>query len=170
MRVLTLAMAMLFAVCVNGQQVKKSIKASNGGQIGFLEFKPKNYSKVTNQPLIIFLHGIGERGNGTSELPRVANVGIAKLIAKANPMTFTSNGKTESFVVLSPQLSKKYGTWQSFYVEEMIEYAKKYLDIDPNRIFVSGLSLGGGGVWKFTSASLKNAYQVAGIVPICGTC
>ena len=104
MRVLTLAMAMLFAVCVNGQQVKKSIKASNGVQIGFYEFKPKNYSKVTNQPLIIFLHGVGERGNGTSELPRVARVGIAKMIEKGNPMTFTYKGRTESFVVLSPQL------------------------------------------------------------------
>jgi len=163
-------MAMLFAVCVNGQQVKKSIKASNGVQIGFYEFKPKNYSKVTNQPLIIFLHGVGERGNGTSELPRVARVGIAKLIEKGNPMTFTYKGRTESFVVLSPQLSKRYGAWQPFYIEELIEYAKKNLDIDPDRIFVTGLSLGGGGVWKFASSSTKNASQVAGILPICGTC
>jgi len=170
MRVLSLAIAMLFAICVNGQQVKKSLTASNGTRIGFYEFRPANYGKVSKQPLIIFLHGVGERGNGGSDLPRVAKVGIAKLIAKGSNMTFSYKGKTESFVVLSPQLSTRYGNWQPFYVEELIAYARKNLDIDANRIFVTGLSLGGGGVWRFATNSSQNASRVAAILPICGTC
>ena len=62
-------------------------------------------------------------------------------------------GKTESFVVMSPQLSKKYSAWQPFYTDEMIKYAKANLNIDPNRIFVTGLSMGGGGTWNFASSS-----------------
>lgn len=170
MRILSLTIALLFAMAVNGQNVARKMKAANGVQIGFYEFKPRDYGSAKKQPLIIFLHGVGERGNGGSELPRVARVGIAKMIKNGNPMRFTYKGRTESFVVLSPQLARKYGNWQPFYIEAMIDYAKKHLDIDPNRIFITGLSLGGGGVWKFATASQKNAYEVAGIAPICGTC
>src|SRR5690606_17625274 len=57
-----------------------------------------------------------------------------------------------------------------FYTEEMIKYAKANLNIDPNRIFLTGMSLGGGGVWEFASSSPENAKSLAAIVPVCGTC
>ena len=60
-------------------------------------------------------------------------------------MRFTWNGKSESFIVLTPQLSKKYGNWQNFYVDESISYAIRTLKVDPDRILLTGLSLGGGG-------------------------
>src|SRR4051812_27986185 len=54
----------------NPYQVKRSLNW-NGNTIGFLEYKPGNYNGAspTKYPLIIFLHGIGERGDGDSELP-----------------------------------------------------------------------------------------------------
>jgi hypothetical protein len=85
-------------------------------------------------------------------------------------MKFTWQGKTESFVVLSPQLSTKYSRWQPFYTNEMIKYAKANLNIDADRIFVTGLSLGGGGTWNFASSSLTNAESVAGIAPVVAPC
>ncbi|MEO5591296.1 MAG: hypothetical protein ABIR15_10145, partial [Chitinophagaceae bacterium] len=55
------------------QQVARTIPNSTSpdGVIGFLEFKPKDYG-TQKHPLIIFLHGIGERGNGTSQINGVA--------------------------------------------------------------------------------------------------
>jgi predicted peptidase len=121
--------------------------------------------------LIIFLHGIGERGNGSTELNRVLTNAIPKYINAGHNMRFTSlSGVPETFLVLSPQLNASYGTWQNIYVDEMLKYAKANMSIDTNRIFLTGLSLGGGGVWKYTSTSLANASTFASIAVTCGIC
>lgn len=172
MKKLLIAGLLLAPIFMFAQQVPKSLTASNGTFIGFYEYKPTNYSAnpTTKYPLIIFLHGIGERGDGVTNLPLVLYNGIPKNIANGHTMTFTWNGKTETFLVLSPQLSTIYGDWQNFYVDEMIKYAKQNLRVDTDRIFLTGLSLGGGGVWRYASSSLANAQQLAGIAPVCGTC
>jgi predicted peptidase len=134
------------SVCAQSQQVAKTLTGANGQKIGFLQFTPPDYGSQRH-PLIIFLHGIGERGDGTTQIQSVTANGIPNYCAHGATMRFTVNGQTSSFVVLSPQLSPAYGTWPSFYVQEMINYAKANLQIDPNRIYVTGHSLGGGGVW-----------------------
>ncbi|MBL0132528.1 MAG: dienelactone hydrolase family protein [Chitinophagaceae bacterium] len=168
---LQLTALLLLQLTLSAQQVAKSLTATNGTFIGFYEYKPTNYNASgPKYPVIIFMHGIGERGNGTTELSRVAANGIPKYIAQGNPMRFTWNGKTETFLVLSPQLSSAWGYWPNFYPEEMIKYAKANLNIDTNRIIVTGLSLGGGGVWQYASASSENGRTAAAIAPVCGTC
>ena len=158
----------------NAQQVARSLIAGNGTFIGFWEYKPVDYNAnpTTKYPLIIFLHGIGERGNGTTQLSMVAGAGPPKLAAATTgtPMRFFWNGKWETFLVLSPQLSTGYSNWQNFYVDEMLNYAKTNMRVDTNRIFLTGLSLGGGGTWWYASSSLANARKFAAIAPICGTC
>ena len=155
------------------QQVAKSLTASTGLFIGYYEYTPVDYNVdlTKKYPLIIFLHGIGERGNGTTQLPFVLANAIPKYINAGHPMTFTSlNGVQETFLVLSPQLSSAYGSWQNIYVDEMLKYAKANLRIDTNRIFLTGLSLGGGGTWKYATTSTANAGQFASIAVTCGTC
>jgi hypothetical protein len=172
MRTFLFSLGLLFLGFTSfSQQVAKSLTA-NGSFIGFYEYKPVNYSQNPGKkyPLIIFLHGIGERGNGTSELPLLLSQGIPKNINEGATMTFTVNGKTETFLVLSPQLPKWLGAWDNLYVDAMLDYAKNNLRVDENRIFLTGLSLGGGGVWSYASASLKNAKKFAAIAPICGVC
>lgn len=168
-----LSFFLVLTLSSTSQQVPKGLTASSNGQyIGFYEYTPVDYSSNSSEkyPVIIFLHGIGERGNGTTELPFVLGQGIPKYINNGHPMRFFWNGKWETFLVLSPQLSRDYGDWQNFYVDEMLNYAKQNLRIDTNRIFLTGLSLGGGGVWKYASASLGNAMKFAAIAPVCGTC
>ena len=156
------------------QQVAKSIPNSTSpdGLIGFLEFKPTDYGSQKH-PLIIFLHGIGERGNGTSEVNNVAANAIPLFCSKGATMRFTVGGQTSSFVVLSPQLSKQYGYWPTFYVREMIKYAKANLQIDTNRIYITGLSLGGGGTWRSITDAWGFDYTfdvgIAAAAPVCGT-
>jgi len=169
MKTLSLWLSLIaLSITTYSQQVAKSITGTNGQFIGFLEFRPSDYGSQKH-PLIIFLHGIGERGNGTTQVQNVAANGIPMLCSKGATMRFTANGQTSSFVVLSPQLNSYYGSWPSWYVEEMIKYAKANLQIDPNRIYVTGLSLGGGGVWTYAFTSYDNAAQAAAIAPVCAT-
>ncbi|MFT3934745.1 MAG: hypothetical protein QM726_14065 [Chitinophagaceae bacterium] len=142
---------------------------SPDGIIGFLEFKPADYG-TQRHPLIIFLHGTGERGNGSAgEVRAVAANGIPHYCATGAQMRFSYKGKASSFVVLSPQLSRQFGNWPPFYVEQMIKYAKGNLLIDTNRIYVTGLSLGGGGVWAAITSSTALTNSIAAAAPVCGT-
>jgi predicted esterase len=161
---------LFFSLASSAQQVAKGLTASNGEYIGFYEYKPVDYNPGIKYPVIIFLHGIGERGDGKSQLPAVLGNGTPNYIQNGHNMRFTWNGKTETFLVLTPQLDSKYGWWQNFYVDEMIKYATNNLSIDPNRIFLTGLSLGGGGVWSYAIASQSNAQKLAAIGVSCGTC
>jgi len=161
---------MTLSFLLTAQQVPRSLTAGNGNFIGFYEYKPTTYTTTKKYPLIIFLHGLGERGNGSSELPAVLVNGVPKEINSGHNMTFTYMGQTETFLVLSPQLSKSFGSWQNFYVDEMLKYAKTNLSIDTNRIYLTGLSLGGGGTWKWATTSAANAKSLAAIAPVCGTC
>jgi len=136
--------------------------------IGFYEFKPSGYNadSTYNYPLLIFLHGIGERGNGTSELSMALKSSFAKILFNGATMKFVVNGRQYAFVVLIPQMSKVYKNWQNFYVDAMIGYARQNLKIDTNKIFITGWSLGGGGAWKYATASVENASKLAGIIPV----
>ena len=166
----------LFSFYIAGfsQQVAKNFAypASPDGVIGFLQFTPSDYGSQKH-PLIIFMHGIGERGNGTTQINSVASNGIPNLCANGATMRFTVAGLTSSFVVLSPQLSVQYGAWPTFYVKEMIKYAKANLIIDTNRIYVTGLSLGGGGAWDVITEAPggDNSFDshIAAAAPVCGT-
>jgi len=108
------------------QQVAKTIPyaGSPTGIIGFLQFTPPDYG-TQKHPLIIFMHGIGERGNGTTQIQSITANGIARYCAAAGTtMKFTVNGQTSSFVVLSPQLDGSLGQWPTWYAKELIKYAK----------------------------------------------
>src|SRR5215213_10151340 len=135
-RLLFLLWCGLVPVLSFSQQIPKSLVAANGTFIGFWEYKPVDYTANPNRkyPLIIFLHGVGERGDGTTQLGYVLANAIPRYINAGHTMTFTYNGKTETFMVLSPQLRGDLWTWPTFYVDEMIKYAKKNLRVDTNRI------------------------------------
>ena len=154
------------------QQIQKHLTISTGESIGFLEYKPRDYAKKidTKYPIIIFLHGIGERGNGTTDLAKVACCGIPRIISWGHNMTFNWNGKSETFLVLSPQCPSKYGMWPEVLVDDLIKYAKENLQIDPERIFLTGLSMGAGGTYKYISGAQKYADNIAASAAICPPC
>jgi len=141
--------------------VYKTITANVGG---FLEALPGNYASSTESyPLIIFLHGAGEMGNGTTDLAKVANNGIPNLIKNNKfPASFTVKGTNYSFIVLSPQFKNIPATLD---VNTLIDYAIKTYRVDASRIYVSGLSMGGGITWYYGGNYFG---RVAAIVPMCG--
>ncbi|MDI3322287.1 PKD domain-containing protein [Pinibacter soli] len=141
--------------------------------IGFYSYTPPDYNTnpSTKFPLIIALGGNGEKGNGTTQLGNVLISGIGYQINTNHAtMQFSyPNGVHGSFVVLLPQLDLGYLDWVPNYVGKMVAWAKGNLNIDPNRIFVTGYSLGGGGAIIYASQNVDSARNLAGIIPISGS-
>jgi predicted peptidase len=131
---------------------------------GFQQALPYYYDSTTKKyPLIIFCHGVGEQGNGSSDLGKVANNGVPGLIKnKKFPPNFVVNSQNFSFVVLSPQ----FKVWPNANdLNALVTYAIKKYRIDSTRIYVTGLSMGGGETWDFAGVY---ASRIAAIVPMCG--
>jgi hypothetical protein len=166
--------------------VKRSGASGGNPEFGFLEFKPDDYTTngAYKHPVIIALHGQGDWGDGTISpdtdptnatgviIGRVLKGGVGELVRLGATMKFSLYNRNGSFVVLMPQLNNQGapspGPWQPFYVQTMIDYAKANLNIDPDKIFITGYSYGGGGTWVHPGTSLANANQIAGVIPVCG--
>ena len=119
----------------------------------YLLYLPQNYETSKDKwPLMLFLHGAGERGD---DLEKVKVHGPPKLVA---------NGKEFPFVLVSPQCPE--GMWWSTDVLDalLIEITENY-NIDENRIYVTGLSMGGFGTWALAE---KYPHRFAAIAPVCG--
>lgn len=131
---------------------------------GFYEALPPSYSQMAgNYPLLIFLHGGGELGNGNDQLPAVLRNSIPKLLDKKSfPMSFAVSGQTFSFVIVSPQ----FKAWpKPADVDAMVDYAIGHYRIDTHRIYMVGLSMGGGATWEYAA---QHGTRLAAMVPISG--
>ena len=135
---------------------------------GWYEYLPKGYDDDNqNYPLIIFVHGIGELGYGDAgSLPLVLRNGTPKLInAGKFPTSFKVNGETFKFIILSPQ----FISWpKPADIQDVMDYALKHYRVNTSRIYLTGLSMGGGPVWDYSGLSIENANKLAAIVPVCG--
>jgi predicted peptidase len=133
--------------------------------LGFYRALPARYDSTSKKyPLLVFLHGSGERGNGTTDLPLLLRNAVPKLLnEKKFPANFNVGGKNFSFIIVSPQTKATTATAD---VYGMIQYAVANYRIDTTRIYIAGLSLGGSLTWitGWTYPSL-----VAAIAPICGS-
>jgi hypothetical protein len=160
LKLLSIVVFLLAVFQVHGQQ---TVKITPSGT-GYLEYLPDGYNSNNNKyPLIISLHGVKEKGPASTDpvtvkaaVPNVAKVGLAKYI---------KYGAKYPSIVISPQLKTSYGSWPGDYVIEVLNYVKTQLRVDEKRIYLTGLSLGGGGVWN-TVAAYPQVF--AAIAPMCG--
>lgn len=122
--------------------------------LNFLVSLPKGYDEDSEKkwPLVVFLHGAGERGD---ELQKVAAWGPPKMVAE---------GREFPFILISPQCPAD-SWWALEPVMELIEHAEETYRVDADQIILTGLSMGGYGTWHFASF---NPNKFAAIVPICG--
>ncbi len=121
-------------------------------EMGYLLYLPEDYAQKESWPLLVFLHGAGERG---SDLELVKKHGPPKLIAA---------GKQFPFVVVSPQCPTGRW-WQPVELTALIDEMVEKYKIDEDRICVTGLSMGGFGTWALAGYT---PHRFAAIVPICG--
>lgn len=112
---------------------------------------PANYDASKSYSLIVFFHGAGQAGtNNTSQV----NGHIANLLANA--------AKENAFVYI-PQTSASWGNAVLENVTLQIANTRKHYSIDAERLYMTGYSLGGFGVW---GAGGMNADAVAAMVAI----
>jgi predicted peptidase len=138
-----------------GKQVPRSLDKviSKRVQLKYLLYLPQDYDPKSDKrwPLVLFLHGAGESGK---DLDKVKVHGPPKLVAR---------GKQFPFILVSPQ-SPKFG-WDVDALKALLDEIKEKHRVDPDRIYVTGLSMGGFGTWALAAAYPK---EIAAIAPICG--
>ena len=129
-------------------------KVSRAGKTQYLAYVPEGYSRKAGKrwPLVLFLHGAGERG---TNLQRVAMHGPPKLVRQ---------GKEFPFVLMAPQCPEGE-RWQNDALLKLLDHVVRDYAVDPNRVYLTGLSMGGYGTWKLAVA---HPEKFAAIVPICG--
>lgn len=132
---------------------------------GYYEGLPANYSKSNKTyPMLVFLHGLGQRGDGDGQLHLVGLDGLGQLLEnKSLPPNFNVGGKNFSFIYICPQYWNR-PTGED--VKVLIDSMKAKYKVDPARIYISGLSVGGEIVTE-AAASYPNLY--AAIAPLAGT-
>lgn len=105
-------------------------------------------------PLVLFLHGAGERGD---DLDRVKAHG---------PPRFAAEGRTLPYIAVAPQCPAGE-TWNTNTAAllALLDKVEREYRVDRSRVYVTGLSMGGYGTWSVAAAAPE---RFAAIAPICG--
>ncbi len=135
---------------------------STGAPFSYFQYLPPDYDERGSArfPLLVFLHGRGESGDGGArELRHVLAHGPPRLIDEGR----WPDGRP--FIVLSPQLSAEAPIWPVDEIEAFLDYAARRYRVDPHRIYLTGLSLGGHATWMYAAARPE---RLAAVAPVSG--
>jgi poly(3-hydroxybutyrate) depolymerase len=133
------------------------------GEHKYVVFVPQNDTPEKKWPVILFLHGAGERGNDGT---RQTTVGLGPLV-KARAKTFP-------FLVVFPQAEDTKGRlltgWSADSADgkraiQILEAVEKQFPVDQSRRILTGWSMGGYGTWSIAAAMPKHW---SAIVPLAG--
>ena len=120
----------------------------------YLVFLPRSYkAQGKPSPLLMFLHGSGERGN---DLELVKMHGPPKLVDKRPDFPF---------IVVSPQV-RPGRQFDAAALLALLDHLQDTYNVDKKQTAVTGLSMGGAGAWAVANAA---PARFSAIVPICGT-
>ena len=134
--------------------------AGESTTLDYLLYLPARYESLESSqalPLILFLHGAGERGGGGPELEFLKRHELPKLLESEAEFPY---------VVVSPQCTGDQ--WWSMRHESLIALLDHILDnyrVDADRVYLTGISMGGFGTFQL---AFEYPERFAAIVPICG--
>jgi len=121
-------------------------------KLDYLLFLPQGYETSAKRwPLMLFLHGSGESG---SDLAKVKIHGPPRIVESKPDFPF---------ILVSPQ-SPRMG-WNVETLNALLDDITQHYRVDPDRVYLTGLSMGGYGTWSLAAA---HPERFAAIVPICG--
>jgi predicted esterase/flagellar basal body-associated protein FliL len=124
-------------------------------------FLPADYEAQAQSggaPLLLFLHGAGERGDAPEDVDKVKVHGLPRLLD--NP----EFAKKFPCVTVSPQCKNDFA-WSPAQLMLLLDHIEANYKIDKSRVYVTGLSMGGFGTWMCLNES---PHRFAAAVPICG--
>jgi len=148
MKSLTFILLLLFSSVLTAQQ----LELTSVTHMKYLLYVPDMISPDKGFPLMLFLHGSGERGDDL------------ELVKMHGPPSFLDDRTDFPFVVVSPQCPKNEN-WKPFVLLELLNEIALTVNVDTSRIYVTGLSSGGTGTWDLAMAAPE---KIAAIAPICG--
>jgi acetyl esterase/lipase/prenyltransferase beta subunit len=125
------------------------------GPRDYTVYVPEGFDRAKTHPAILFLHGAGERGED----------GIVQSQVGLGPAIVQRGGVPA--IVIFPQARK---TWQAGSEDadaalKALDEATREFNIDPDRVVLTGLSMGGMGTWSIAAA---HPEKFAALVPVCG--
>lgn len=120
----------------------------------YLCYFPTNYDPKSGQswPLMLFLHGSGERGTNLQS------------VAIHGPFSLVKKGKEFPFIIVAPQCPNGQD-WSNEPLLTLLDHVTKRFAVDTSRVYLTGLSMGGYSTWRL---GLTHPEKFAAIVPICG--
>ena len=138
----------LFMTQTFEKQVTRTLRSD------YLLFLPKGYDAKAEKkwPLILFLHGAGERGTD------------AWKVDIHGPSKYIMEHPEFPFIMVSPLCSADQ-TWSNEVLAELLDKVVAEHAVDTNRVYLTGLSMGGYGAW---SLALAHPEKFAAVIPICG--
>jgi predicted peptidase len=122
--------------------------------LNYLLYLPPGYNSDTAKrwPLMLFLHGAGERGTDVQK------------VAVHGPLAEAQQGTNFPFIIVAPQCPDAE-IWDNEQLLQLLKDTTAKLRVDTNRVYLTGLSMGGFGTWKL---GLRHPELFAAIAPICG--
>jgi predicted peptidase len=124
-----------------------------GLQRRYLRYLPAGYDASRRWPLVLFLHGAGERGDN----PRAVQV--------YGPPMQVAEGADLPFILVAPQCPPGQ-RWSAPSLAALLDQVERETAVDADRIAVTGVSMGGSGTWALATAQ---AQRFAAIAPVCGS-
>ncbi len=138
---------------MKGMKEHLSVRIEKQVELDYLLYLPeKQPAGAGATPLLLFLHGAGERGSNLA------------LVRKNGPPLLLEGGVELPFVVAAPQCPADMW-WQLDSLVALLDHLVEQHDIDERRIYVTGLSMGGYGTWALADACPQ---RFAAIAPVCG--
>ncbi len=137
--------------------ISKEIQRPDGTERRYVVFIPRGYSSTKAWPTLLFLHGAGQRGDDNAAQ---VQVGIGPYI-RGHQDTF-------GFITVMPQCQRsKWWTMveEKSYALAALARTQKEYRVDPSRICLTGISMGGMGTWTLAA---DHPDMWSAIVPICG--
>ncbi len=121
----------------------------------YLVYTPEGYANDTLRqwPVLYFLHGAWAGGDAE----KLRQVVVPRMLEE---------GKKLPFIVVAP-LGIKERSWQVNILDELYEHINEVYRVDPERVYVLGISLGASGAWDWAYVSPQ---KFAAIAPVAGPC
>ena len=157
---LTVALAAACSSPPDGPQQVRLHPRTPASGLGYVVRLPPGYDQHPGRryPTIVFLHGAGEVGPGSrTALHKVLGAGLPRL-AEQDELP----EQAQPFLILAPQTG---ADWDPRQLESWLRTTLPHYRADPDRLYLTGLSIGGGGVVAYVDA-YGPRHRFAAVVPI----